>query len=157
MDDYVAKPVRAELLREAIARCGLVVATGTRATGAAAVPDDALHVAQIEMLRELPGLKHPALLHDVIEVFLEETPATLATLRTLAGRREQTATAKLAHRLAGDCSNLGGEPMRRAAHAVELAADLDNWAAMPGKLAALVEEWPRLRDALQKLSTPPFP
>ncbi len=155
MDDYVTKPVRAEQLQQAIERCGLAVAPGTSVTSAPAVSDDVLQAAQIEMLRELPGRKHPTLLQELIELFFEETPATLVTLRGMSDRREQSATAKLAHRLAGSSADLGGGRMRQAALAVEVAAGLDEWAVMPDKLAALDREWRRMQDALQKLPIQP--
>ena len=155
MDDYVAKPVRAAQLQQAIERCGLVVAPRITVTSSTAVSDDVLQAAQVETLRELPGRKHPTLLQELIELFLEETPTRLVTLHSLTDRREQTGTAKLAHGLAGSSADLGGGRMRQAALEVEVAADLNDWAVMPDKLAALDLEWRRMQDALQKLPVQP--
>jgi PAS domain S-box-containing protein len=161
MDDYLAKPLRAEELRKALVRCGLTVPelpAGDKAAAAVtAAPNDALQSAQIEQLRGLPGRKHPTLLEDVMDIFLQETPAALARLRDLAGRREQKETAMLAHRLAGTCANLGGQAMRAAARALEEAAEQQAWADMPERLTVLEQEWQRLADALRQLPIPSSP
>ena len=161
MDDYLAKPLRMESLQQVLVRCGLFVPgpapeaeiflTGT----AGPPPDEAVQVAHLRQLRELPGRQHPTLLQDVVEIFLRDTPGTLASLRGLAERREAKETGMLAHRLAGACANLGAAPMRQAAHAVEEAVAQAAWAELPARLTALDREWERLQSALQRIETAP--
>jgi HPt (histidine-containing phosphotransfer) domain-containing protein len=156
MDDYLPKPLRAEELRNALVRCGLAVPELTVKKTAArplAAELEVVQAAQIEQLRGLPGRKHATLLQEVITIFLQETPATLGRLHELAARCEQKETAQLAHRLAGSCANLGAQPMRSAARAVEEAAAQHTWADMPERLTVLEEEWQRLASALRQLQT----
>jgi len=157
MNDYVPKPVRPEDLQQALLRCGLDLASAPSPAAEGTGPDEVLQAAQIAQLRALPGRRQPTLLGEVIEVFLQETPATLETLRELAGRQESGTTANLAHRLAGGCANLGGARMRSAAHAVEQSAGRNDWAAVPEQLTTLDREWHLLQVALQDLRTRPLP
>ena len=157
MNDYVPKPVRPEDLQQALLRCGLDLASAPSPAAEGTGSDEVLQAAQIAQLRALPGRRQPTLLGEVIEVFLQETPATLETLRELAGRQESGTTANLAHRLAGGCANLGGARMRSAAHAVEQSAGRNDWAAVPEQLTTLDREWHLLQVALQDLRTRPLP
>ena len=158
MNDYVPKPLRREQLRLAFKRCGVpVVAEANGPAGDAAPENNVLDATQLRQLRELPGRQRPTLLQEVVEVFLRETPAALATLRGLVEQRDSAGTVMLAHRLAGSCANLGGEPMRQTAHAVEHAAEAGDWAAMPEMLMSLDREWRRMQKALQNLTMPSSP
>jgi len=158
MDDYLAKPLRAEELRSVLLRCGLNPGESTgEKIPTPADPDDAavLQAAQVAQLRGLPGRKHPTLLQEVAELFFQETPVMLTGLAAAAARADEKETARLAHRLAGSCANLGGESMRTAARLVEDAARRNAWAEMPLRLTALEEEWQRLAGALRRLPTNP--
>ena len=76
MDDYVAKPIRPNELAEALRRARPLEDTGTpRAKGAGA----SLDANAIESLRELGGDEFVA---EVIDTFLSDAPALVATLRT---------------------------------------------------------------------------
>ena len=138
-------------------RCGLDLSAVPPSAADGLGPAEVLQAAQVAQLRALPGRRQPTLLQEVVEVFLQETPATLATLRELAGRQESGTTANLAHRLAGGCANIGGGRMRSAAHAVEQSAGRNDWAAVPEQLTALDREWHLLATALQELRTNPRP
>ncbi len=160
MDDYLAKPLRTEELRSALVRCGLNPgeSTGEKIPSPAGLDDTGvLQAAQIAQLRGLPGRKHPTLLEEVVEIFFQETPLMLTGLAEAAARADEKETARLAHRLAGSCANLGGEQMRTAARLVEDTARRKAWAEMPPRLTAINEEWQRLAGALRRLPTTPTP
>jgi HPt (histidine-containing phosphotransfer) domain-containing protein len=147
--------LRADELEQALIRCGLTAAGNSRPPTRILVAEDALRQEQLERLRQLPGRKHPTLLEDIAEIFLKETPETLAGLRDLADRRQKQDTLKLAHRLAGSIASLGGEKMRIAASAVEQSVEREAWPEVPEMLSRLDEEWERVRSALQKIHSPP--
>ncbi|MBI2813616.1 MAG: PAS domain S-box protein [Opitutae bacterium] len=157
MDDYLPKPLRPDQLLQALERCGLIVSGAAGAAAAAPAPGEVLAADQVELLRGLPGRQQPTLWQEVTEIFLRETPADLATLRDHAERQDQTATAQLAHRLAGACGSLGGHALRQAAQAVEAAAARNDWAAAPQQIRKLDMEWRRLQAAILKSDSPPTP
>ena len=154
MNDYLAKPLRADELEQVLTRCGLTGASAAAPAIRPSVLDDALRSDQMERLRQLPGRKHSTLLEDVAEIFLKETPDTLASLRGLADRHQQQETTQLAHRLAGSVASLGGEKMQAAAAAVEQSAERGAWPEVPEMLTRLDEEWQRVRSALQQIHPP---
>ncbi len=161
MDDYLTKPLRLEILQQALGRCGLFAAGPVDeippAPALSLVPDGIFDVHQIQQLRDLPGRNHPTLLQEVGEIFLRDTPAVLAKMRALAGRPEQQEIGPLAHRLAGSCANLGARLMRPAAQAVEAAADQAAWDEMPARLSALDREWEQLQSGWQQIEIKPTP
>jgi CheY-like chemotaxis protein/HPt (histidine-containing phosphotransfer) domain-containing protein len=154
MDDYVAKPIRADELQRALARCGLGKAAEPVAASLPLASEDetaALDMPIIENVRALPGRQGGSLWPELLELFLREAPLRLdECARALAdGSPEETARA--AHRLAGSCANVGARSLRLAALAFERAAPAEA-AALMGRLR---REWERTRNALEQLTPHP--
>jgi len=165
MDDYVAKPIRLETLREALQRWGLsadnaatsaampVVSPPVPAVPAAVpAPADLLDPAQVAMLRDLPGRQSASLFTELIGIFLRETPAVLAELAEHAAARQGDRVAHLAHRLAGSAGNLGAGGLRTEALALEEAVRRGDWSGAAGRLDAVRGEWERLGPGLEALA-----
>ncbi len=154
MDDYLAKPLRVAELIEALRRCGLqmepsaVVAPSP--APAFAGESDLLDSRQVEQLRSLPGRTGGSLLHELIKLFLDETPGTLARLGDQGERRASDELVMTSHRLAGACANLGARDLQAAARTVKEAARAKNWEDVPACLASVDREWLRLRHQLEK-------
>ena len=159
MDDYLAKPLRVAELIESLRRCGLQLEPApVVAPAPAPVPvseSDLLDSRQVEQLRSLPGRTGGSLLHELIQLFLNETPGTLSRLGDQGERRAGDELVMSSHRLAGACANLGARDLQAAARAVEEAARAKNWDRVPGNLAILDREWLRLRHYLENF--PPEP
>ncbi|MBI3887166.1 MAG: PAS domain S-box protein [Opitutae bacterium] len=156
MDEYVAKPLRAAELAEALRRCGLHSdSSGNGEPPPAAAPalvftaGDLLDPRQIEQLRSLPGQGAGSLLHDLIRLFLAEVPGTLSRLGDQWERRAGDELVMTAHRLAGACANLGATDLRAAALAVEHAGRAGLWSDLPDRLAQTDREWLRLQHHLE--------
>lgn len=159
MDEFLTKPLRLEALGEALERCcRRDAADGGTLADAAPAPDPAVPVldeTQLAQLRSLPGATRPQLLDELVEIFRQDLPDSLRSLRQLAEQRDVGGLVTAAHRIAGSASSLGAEPFRAAALAVESAARGSDWAGLPGRLAALEREWERLRSALESVSSQP--
>ena len=83
MDDYVAKPIRPNELAMALSRARPLADTRTpRAEGAGA----SLDASAVESLRDLGGDEFVA---EVIDTFLSDAPALVATLRTTYEQRRR--------------------------------------------------------------------
>ncbi len=159
MDDYVAKPLRAAELQRALAQCGLAMAPSARGMGETkpreappAVNSDELNPAQIDELKQLPGIKYPTVLQDLVEMFLEQTPGMLAELRAAVEAEDRAQINLIAHRIAGSCANLGAGRMRAAAHALEQKSDPPT-APVDRKqgLSVLEGEWSAVQRRLREL------
>jgi len=104
MDDYLAKPIRLEELRRALDECRPLSAHG--AVGdAPAPPQEGIDRDVLAGLRE--DLGDAETLRNVVTVFLDRVPLTLAELRTAAERGDQAALLAAAHGLKGTSATLG--------------------------------------------------
>jgi PAS domain S-box-containing protein len=125
MDDYMAKPVRADELDAVIDRW-------LDHDGADAQPTDGALVdaGRILALRD----DYPDMAEQLVDVFEQATPSVLAELRAAAERADAEAVCRAAHRLKGSCQNMGATAMaaisealeRDAAGAVAAASELDD-------------------------------
>jgi len=157
MNDYLSKPLGAAELQQVLLRSNLAQGNGHARIEAFATQSDAVcsvdalaadHLAQ---LRSLPGRERSSLLEEVVEIFLQETPNSLASLSQMAGHHAFAETARLAHRLAGGAASIGGKQMQAAAQAVESAAALGMASEVTEALAKLDREWQRVKSALEQL------
>src|SRR5262249_23976365 len=117
MDDYIAKPVTLDQLREALAKCaplGGAAAAEARPAQASVVEafGDAAEIAVdhdvLDQLRE--DLGGNARLHEVIVTFLDKTPAALASLHDAATRGDADAIRRAVHMIKGTSAILGARP-----------------------------------------------
>jgi CheY-like chemotaxis protein len=162
MDDYVAKPVRARELREALLRCGLMkgesalplaerAPTLVQTAAEEKAVADILDVSLLENMRVLPGRRGPSLLPELVEAFVREEPARMADLLRLTEAHDGTALARVAHTMAGSCASVGAKHMRAAALALEHAAQTGTWRDVPTRIAAVHNAWAQVRAALIRL------
>ena len=93
MDDYVAKPIRPNELAEALRRARPL---GDTLTASAEGAGASLDAGAIESLRELDG---ESFLGEVIDTFLGDAPALVATLRTAYEEGDTEALRRTAHTL----------------------------------------------------------
>jgi two-component system, sensor histidine kinase and response regulator len=112
MDEYVSKPISAQLLREAIAialRERDHATTQTSSTPTAlnehATPAGAVTWDRGKTLERLGG--DEKLFHEVIGIFLEEVPQHMASLKQAIGQQNAKAIEELSHKLKGELGYLG--------------------------------------------------
>ncbi len=154
MDYYLAKPLRAAALRQALEACGLIPASSETAESparpASVAPIDA---AQIAQLREIPGRVRERLLDELIEIFRESAPTQLRALAEAAGARRCGLIEQLAHKLAGSCAHLGAFAMRGTALELEAAARREDWSTIGPLLRRLEEQAAEVLSALDEFET----
>ncbi len=152
MDDYLTKPLHVAALAQALERwVALAQQRGGPAAGRAApqVPQPALiDFARLEEFREFDD-EALTMTHEVIGLFLRDTPPRLAAIAEAVAAQDARALAAAAHALKGSASNVGANAIHEAAQALEDAAQE---ASMPAgaarRAAALQELWERTRQAL---------
>jgi HPt (histidine-containing phosphotransfer) domain-containing protein len=124
MDEYVAKPVQVKELRDAIS-----VALGTNRQNSSArqeqieeravrPPDPPLWNFSAT-LEQLGG--DESLLHDVVEIFLAETPKNITALRLAIQQNDADTVEKTAHSLKGELGYLGVSKISQMARELEEA------------------------------------
>jgi HPt (histidine-containing phosphotransfer) domain-containing protein len=112
--------------------------------------DEGERLVDPDVLRELtefrvPGEPDPV--EDVVELFLELTPARLTELGQAAAAGDRQAVQALAHTIKGSAGTVGAQAVRAAAAAVEEAAEED---AVRG-VSHLADVFDRTRPAITAL------
>jgi HPt (histidine-containing phosphotransfer) domain-containing protein len=150
MDDYVAKPIRPNELAAALHRVRPLDGTGT-----ASAEDGGgvgLDASALESLRDLGGEEFVI---EVIDTFLNDAPALVASLRTTYEHGETEELRRAAHTLKSNGATLGAERFS------ELCRELEG-RARSGELDGTVElldrigrEYGALEDTLAALRSTP--
>jgi len=157
MNDYLPKPVRLEVLQQALARFGIATAP-LQMTGAGSPVEAVIDPAHLDELRSLPGENDRETLLDLlIRRALVDLPEGFHRLHAHAEAHAAGETAQLAHRLAGSAASIGAVALRSGLLLMEQAARKNDWAAVAVQRSALDRQWQLLQDALRSLSRPPGP
>ena len=143
MDDYLPKPVRSADLAAALAKVAGAGGDRERGDGAAHAP--AIEPSQLAALREFGDGE----LGTLIALFLQDSAARIDRLAQALERADGAEVAGIAHGLKGSAGTLGGRVLAGICARLEtLAAEgaLDQAAAL---LAAVREEFGRVRTELE--------
>ena len=111
MDDYVAKPIRPDVLAEALKRVRPLARMRRRRQR---TPTCSSTRAALESLRELGG---DDFLVEVIDTFLADVPTLLATLRRALEAGDAAEARRAAHTLKSNGADARGDGVRRASAA----------------------------------------
>jgi CheY-like chemotaxis protein/HPt (histidine-containing phosphotransfer) domain-containing protein len=170
MDAYVSKPIRAEELMQAIDR--LLSPDSPADAGAAAAPGDGPPGAPGEATPGAPGSAAPAidredvlrrldgdagLLAEIVQVFRNDGPKLLASIREALSAEEWRPLEATAHRLKGSLGTLSARAAAAAARRLEEAAASCDLRRAASACRALERELQRLEPELAALDTPPPP
>jgi HPt (histidine-containing phosphotransfer) domain-containing protein len=143
MNDYVAKPIRAEELAAALKRAKPLGTDDRRENGDVKLDDSALR-----NLRDLGG---DDFLGEVIDAFLADAPGLLATLRSSLDGQSNEELRRAAHTLKSNGATLGAEQFAELCRTLEQrakAGELDG----TGELVEQIEaEYQPLEQALSAL------
>jgi CheY-like chemotaxis protein len=139
MDDYVAKPIRSDVLAEALRRVRPApgVDGGGRLDGAA--------------LESLRGLGGDEFLAEVIDTFLADVPTLLATLRRALEEGDAAEARRAAHTLKSNGATLGASGFAELCRRLEQQAKDGRLDGGPALVARIEEEHRSLERALGAL------
>jgi diguanylate cyclase (GGDEF)-like protein len=155
MDDYLAKPLKLDLLRDKLTRWLAQDQTRLQAQPGAALPapalqggarGEAIDLDILGKLREETG----AAFFRIIEVFLEDTPGYLISLEKALAIEDYAAVEDLAHCIKGSGKNLGAHGLVAAARQLE---ERGNARALAGAMETFAElnlEFERAKTALER-------
>jgi len=155
MDEHITKPVKADVLRDALERQlgGAAQTEGVEAYTPAehgAVPEEpVLDLSVLEHLRSLQGEDEPHLLKDLIEMFLEDTEDRIGKLREALREGDAEQLTHQAHSLRGSSANMGAPTMARISKELEHAGESGNLGKASELLGTLEQEFGRVRPALE--------
>jgi CheY-like chemotaxis protein len=145
MDDYVAKPIRPNELSDALSRARPL---RDIRTASAEAPGASLDATAIESVRELGG---DDFLTEVIDTFLSDAPALVATLRTTYEQGDTEELRRAAHTLKSNGQTFGAARFSEVCLEVEQRArggELDGTAEL---LDRVEQEYAALEKTLAAL------
>jgi signal transduction histidine kinase/DNA-binding response OmpR family regulator len=137
MDDYLAKPIRLDELRRALAECR-PLAIRPAGREAPATPPGGIERAVLGALRE--DLGSPETLRQVVTTFLDRAPLALAELRDAAGRGDQATLLAVAHGLKGTSATLGALALSEQCAELERLARAGRLQDVPARLEAVATQ-----------------
>jgi PAS domain S-box-containing protein len=109
MDGYISKPINSRELEEALASacsgCDVQLGKGPEIQGRVSAPGKAITWNATETLERLGGDEN--LLREVVEIFLEDGPKQMSSLRQAIVEKHARAIEKTAHSLKGELGYLG--------------------------------------------------
>ena len=120
MDDYVSKPVRTEDLIAALGRCAPRSAGAPAHDTSAAQPDaNLIDHRVLERLQVDLGDGDPAIVIELIDMFLSDSPQLLATLRQSLAARAADDFQRAAHTLKSSSATLGAATLAKLSQQLE--------------------------------------
>jgi CheY-like chemotaxis protein/HPt (histidine-containing phosphotransfer) domain-containing protein len=176
MDDFLAKPFRAEQLRAALDRLPVDRVSTRQCITEQFSPEAAVHadpvsttgfstagrgdeqalIAAVRLrVRELCGPdpeQNRALVLPIVDQFMGDVAAELADLARAVKLNDQRQLGRLAHKLKGSAVTLGAEPLANLCRQLEAQASHDDVSAAWDLLQPLREELDRTCHALQLVS-----
>jgi PAS domain S-box-containing protein len=105
MDGYIAKPVSSQEIEEVIAKFSVAETGEPAAAWVEGAPIPPKRWSRTKALEKVDGDEQ--LLHEVIQIFLEESPKQLAELRQAVREADAELLERVAHSLKGELSYLG--------------------------------------------------
>jgi len=168
MDDFVSKPVRVETLIAALQRAADSLAPGVKAESpqtavpatteavvmpAAAekgLPETVLDTAVLEELQAMLG-GDPAYLHELIDGFLEDTPALLTNLERSVAAGDGDGVYLVAHTLKSNSADLGAVRLHHLTSRLGTEVKAGQWPEVTGLATAVKQEFLEVQVALQKI------
>jgi CheY-like chemotaxis protein len=149
MDDYVAKPIRAEELAAALTRVK-PVRRNAEVSGQAV--DISFDAAAHDSLRELGG---DDFLAEVVDAFLADAPALVATLRRALDQNDADELRRAAHTLKSNGSTLGAQRFSELCRELEQRAKSGRLDTASDLVGQVEQEYRPLEAALAGLVSAP--
>ena len=145
MDDYVAKPIRAEELAAALMRAKPLQRQAEVSAPAAHISFDA---AAHESLRELGG---DDFLAEVVDAFLADAPGLVATLRRALDENNTDELRRAAHTLKSNGATLGAQQFSELCRELEQHAKSGRLESASDLVGQVEQEYRSLEEALAGL------
>ena len=152
MDDYISKPVKQEILAEAIERWSAEDNAGpaTETTSRISEPEPT-NVIDAGIIAELRSLQSPTdanFFNHLIDLFIDETPQRLGAIRAAVTSSDPAGLAREAHALKGSSAHLGASRMYALCEILEEQGRRGSMDRAGALLSVLEEEFSRVREAL---------
>jgi two-component system sensor histidine kinase/response regulator len=150
MNDYLAKPLKQAILRDALSRW---LTTPTADGQAAAASADASGVALLDtaVLDELREVGE-GLLEEIVTAYLDQTPKDLQALEEAAAATDPETVRRIAHQMKAGSASLGALSLSAIFRELEQAGGAGDLDAIGARMAEVQGLLPQVIQALTELS-----
>jgi CheY-like chemotaxis protein/HPt (histidine-containing phosphotransfer) domain-containing protein len=138
MDEYMAKPIRFEALRQMMAQWSSTFVETL----------DTTHAVDFTVLDEIRDIDE-MFAKNLIDQFVEEVGSQYPDLHEACSRRDPGAISGLGHRLRGSCLAVGANGMAEICAEIEQAAQLHDFDRCTNLAQLSQREFERVRDVLE--------
>ena len=107
-----------------------------------------LDLQQIDALRAMSPENGAEFLRELIDIYLQDTPARLAELEQALVQQDAPAVTRAAHTLKGSSSNFGAGQLTQLAQAIEAYGKAANLSAAAAAVPELKAEYARVAQTL---------
>jgi CheY-like chemotaxis protein len=150
MDDYVAKPIQLEQLREIVERW-MPQDVGDQEAGVTAVNDAAaLDPQMLARLRALHGGEDVDVVGELGDVFLSVMPGLLDAIRTAIATADASTLCQAAHSAKGSSASIGAVVLANVCAELEELGEGGEVVNAGGRLSRVEAEFGRVRVALER-------
>ncbi len=155
MDDYISKPVTPQVLEDMIG--ALLAKDSKNASGAdKGSPDESGGTIDPRAMKELLELQEEGasnIVEELVDIFLEDAPKRMASIRDAMDSADSSALAHNAHALKGSCTVIGATKMRDLCYELEKLGEASRFNDAEAEFHRLERELGRVR---QELSEKPW-
>ncbi|MBG1264486.1 response regulator [Nostoc commune] len=158
MDDFISKPIRIDMLAQALSRCVSVVSSNSDFTlpsrsnqplvngsDVAVANSPAINTQTIQQIREITGLDK-TFLTDIIDCYLEESSQILPKIRVALTQGDATTLQRLIHTWKSSSAYLGATTLVLLCEEIEIA--FSEISHLSERLHHLEAEFERVKAAL---------
>jgi signal transduction histidine kinase/DNA-binding response OmpR family regulator len=143
MDDYISKPVKVEILQQALLACRSAAADD-EVQGEAEVDE-----SMLERLRDsLQEDGEPDVVTELIRLFVQHTPRMLHSMREAIAQQQAETALKTSHALRGSSSNLGLTGMAKLCSQLEEKVQVQQYKEATELLNQIEQEFARVHRLL---------
>ncbi|MBT9588852.1 response regulator, partial [bacterium] len=135
MDDFLAKPIVTDHLRDALVRAGEwklgarpsaplaeVESVSQPASQWPELPDELLDLNGLQNVRQVAEFGGPEALQSLLDLFAEELPAVIAQIEAAHATGDLAALSAAGHKLRGSAANFGAQRLAALGHRLEVQA-----------------------------------
>jgi len=157
MDDFLAKPIRLQVLKSGLRRWSSLINGGSSEAGvaeqASGIVDDQDIVRQ---LRDRAGNGGVNFVNEYIDLFLQDTASRLDIMRAAVEHEDQVTLGRECHALKGACLEVGVSDLGAYCDALRDASRDRRFDEIPEALLRLSEEFSRIKPVFEAEKNRPF-
>ena|GEM_PF-3176446 len=153
MDDYLAKPVKADLLQAALQRAVETVPAERFLPGAvASTPGPAVDHDLVLSLRALGDGDGTEMVVELIRVFVEDAHQRVGSLQNALASEDWESMRRTAHSIKGSAANFGARPLVELARRMEQMVVENKHKDLPGLVSGIEAEVHRVHVELHQIA-----